>query len=177
MKGIVFTEFSEMVEQKFGLETLDNIITKSGASGSYTSIGTYPHSEMVNLVVALSEETSTPIGSLLEAFGSYLFSSFTRMYPQFFQDINDPFDFLENVENYIHSEVLKIYPRAQLPSIDAIRENEQSMRLVYKSDRRMSDLAVGLVKGCLKHFGEDADIEKVIDENSGAHVEFRIQMK
>jgi hypothetical protein len=36
MKGIVFTEFLDLVEDKFGLEVLDKIITQSNLeSGDY----------------------------------------------------------------------------------------------------------------------------------------------
>ena len=40
MKGIVFTEFLEMVEEKFDLETLDKIIinSKLPSEGVYTSV-------------------------------------------------------------------------------------------------------------------------------------------
>jgi len=43
MKGIVFTEFLELVENKFGLEMLDAIIEASNleSEGVYTRIGTY----------------------------------------------------------------------------------------------------------------------------------------
>ena len=52
MKGIVFTEFLEMVETKFGLETVDNIIENSDlkSEGIYTSVGTYDFNEMVTPV-------------------------------------------------------------------------------------------------------------------------------
>ena len=41
MKGIVFTEFLEMVEDQSG--------------GAYTSVGTYDHNEIFRLVNCLSE--------------------------------------------------------------------------------------------------------------------------
>ena len=58
MKGIVFTEFLEMVEQKFGLEVLDQIIIESNlaSGGIYTSVGTYDFIEMQSLIVKLSEK-------------------------------------------------------------------------------------------------------------------------
>jgi hypothetical protein len=58
MKGIVFTEFLDLVEAKFGLETVDEIIEKSDlkSKGVYTSIGTYDFSEMLSLITNLSEK-------------------------------------------------------------------------------------------------------------------------
>ena len=52
MKGIVFTEFLDLVESKFGLAMVDKIILQSQleSNGSYTSIGTYKFSEMLQLL-------------------------------------------------------------------------------------------------------------------------------
>ncbi|MEL7340130.1 MAG: heme NO-binding domain-containing protein, partial [Bacteroidota bacterium] len=52
MKGIVFTEFLEMVEDTFGFETADNIVSQAElpSGGVYTAVGTYPALEMVSLV-------------------------------------------------------------------------------------------------------------------------------
>ena len=42
MKGIIFTEFLDLVEEKFGLEMVDKIIEQSNldSGGIYTSVGT-----------------------------------------------------------------------------------------------------------------------------------------
>jgi len=42
MKGIVFTEFLDLVEEKFGMEMVDKIITQSEleSEGAYTAVGT-----------------------------------------------------------------------------------------------------------------------------------------
>ena len=60
MKGIVFREFMQMVEDQFSLETADAIIEAShlASGGSYTSVGTYPHEEMVELVQITTPESS-----------------------------------------------------------------------------------------------------------------------
>jgi hypothetical protein len=50
MKGIIFTEFLELVENKYGLEMVDTLIqhSKLQSKGVYTSIGTYQFSEMLS---------------------------------------------------------------------------------------------------------------------------------
>jgi len=57
MKGMVFTEFLEMVEDQFGFTMADKIISEAelASGGVYTSVGTYHHQEMVALVVNLSK--------------------------------------------------------------------------------------------------------------------------
>ena len=48
MKGVVFTEFLEMVYQKFGIEMVNALIENNDLSsdGVYSAVGTYHHSEM-----------------------------------------------------------------------------------------------------------------------------------
>ena len=59
MKGIVFTEFLEMVEQKFSPELVDLIVEEAElpSGGVYTTVGTYNHGEMIRLVTCLSKES------------------------------------------------------------------------------------------------------------------------
>jgi hypothetical protein len=56
MKGLVFREFIDLVETKFGDDIVDEIIEAADlpSGGAYPAVGTYPHSEMVSLVVELS---------------------------------------------------------------------------------------------------------------------------
>src|SRR5688500_13719002 len=86
MKGIVFTEFLEMVEHQFGPAIADRIIVESkvASNGAYTSVGTYDHGELVAMVVCLSAATGVPAEALVQAFGEHLFERFAVGFPQFF---------------------------------------------------------------------------------------------
>lgn len=177
MKGIVFTEFIEMVEDKFGFETADNIIAKSDlpSGGAYTSVGTYEINEMAQLLTNLSKETNMPADKLLHVFGKHLFGRFYKIYPHFFEGKKTVFDFLLNIENYIHVEVLKLYPDAQLPAIDAKITGNNTMDLTYSSKRKLSDLALGLIEGCIDFFKEDITIEAIKVEDDGSVVRFNLR--
>ena len=95
MKGIVFTEFIEFVEDSFGFDVSEDMIEGSNLSndGVFTSVGTYDASDMVNMVVKLSELTNTEVPDLLIAYGKHLFSRFTEMFPHFFPDDITIFEF------------------------------------------------------------------------------------
>lgn len=176
MKGIVFTEFIEMVEAEFGYEVVDDIIVKSkiASDGAYTAVGTYSSSEMFALVHQLSLEKKIPIPTLLNIFGKYLFNSFSKIYPFIFEGLNSAFELLEMVEEHIHVQVKKLYPDAELPTFKINRKNETQLEMIYQSERRMGDLAVGLIEGCLEHFGEKATIEKTNIIEDGKIVTFTI---
>ena len=76
MKGIVFTEFLDLVEDKFGLGMVDDIVNSSDLSsgGAYTAIGTYDFGEMHQLITHLSAKTDIPINDLLLIYGEHFFS-------------------------------------------------------------------------------------------------------
>jgi hypothetical protein len=177
MKGIVFTEFLEMVEQRFGYETADKLLTQSNlkSGGAYTSVGTYEFAEMVQLLTALNKETGIEISVLLKEYGLYFFDVLKTGYPQFLERTNNAFDFLTSIENHIHVEVRKLYPDAELPSFDTQKTTESSMEMIYRSERRMSDFAEGLIEKSLEYFGESAHISKENLNETGSIVKFIIK--
>jgi len=162
MKGIVFTEFLELVEEKFSPEIADQIISASGTEtdGAYTSVGTYDHSEILSMVTELSRVTEVPVPDLVKTFGRHLFGSFVRSHGRFFVHVESAFDLLQNVEDYIHVEVRKLYPDAELPKFDTERVDENTMIMRYQSARPFADLAEGLIGATFDHFEEAVEIER-----------------
>lgn len=175
MKGIVFTEFLEMVEETFSMRIANKIVDESDlpSGGIYTSVGTYDVGEMIALVAALSKETQIPAPKLVRAFGHHLFGRFHESFPQLFMDIDNCFDFLSNVEDYIHIEVRKLYPDAALPQFDCeITPDRSSMTMIYRSPRCLSDLADGLIHGCIEHYNEPLTVSSEPLDPSGSVVRF-----
>ena len=168
MKGVVFTEFMDMVEEKFSAELLDQIIAASDLpnDGAYTAVGTYDHREIVRLVQALGERTGVSVPDLLRTFGGHLLTRFATGYPQFFTGVPGVFDFLASIDRHIHVEVRKLYPDAELPRFEHERPDDATMHLDYWSVRGMADLAEGLIQGSVEHFGEPMSIERS-DQSGG----------
>ncbi len=177
MKGIVFTEFLDMVEAKFGYEVVDQIISESNleSDGIYTSIGTYPHSEVVSLLMNLSSEVKIDPSILLKEFGKYLFDAFLSSYPQFFTAVDNSFAFLHSIDNHIHVEVLKLYPDATLPSFQSEEIEDGTMIMTYKSERKMAGLAEGLIERSILHYDEKCSIQSEKMNEEGSEVKFTIK--
>lgn len=167
MKGIVFVEFLTMVEQTFDANMVDDIIDDSNleSGGAYTSVGTYPHTEMLQMVGALSKRTDTPVPKLVYAFARYLFKRFTVLMPQFFEEPKDAFEFLGTVHDVIHVEVQKLYPDAKLPEFETIQNNDNEMVMIYKSRCPFADLAHGLIEGAIEYYKKDITVA-VEDRNT-----------
>jgi hypothetical protein len=162
VKGMVFTEFMDMVEDVFSADILEDIIEKSELpnDGAYTAVGTYNHEEIVRMTANLSEAVDIPVATLLEVFGKHLFGRFSDRYPAFFEGVTKPFEFLKNIDNYIHVEVRKLYPDAELPRFYHEQKSAKELTMYYLSSRHFEDLAVGLIKGCLEHFNVTGEVTK-----------------
>ncbi|MEO1030377.1 MAG: heme NO-binding domain-containing protein [Bacteroidota bacterium] len=179
MKGIIFTEFLELVEEKFGLAMVDKIISQSklDSGGIYTSVGTYEFSEMLQLITHLSNNTDISVDDLLMVYSEHLFAALVKSHPNLVSHYKDPMDLLASIENHIHVEVQKIYPEAQLPTFDLEERTDKRMVLIYKSDKALYVLGKGLMLETFKLFKVPVDItfEKLNEE--GTEVRFVINKR
>ena len=176
MKGIVFTEFLDLVEEKFGLEMVDRIISSSElkSEGIYTSVGTYSFSEMLQLLQHLSENTGISIDNLLLVYAEHFFSVIENSYPGLLATYKDPIEMISSIENHIHVEVRKIYPDAELPTFEVIEKTENSLIMDYKSSRAMHHFGLGLMNKTFEHFNSTATIELQKIKEDGTQVRFVI---
>ncbi|MGB2426548.1 MAG: heme NO-binding domain-containing protein [Alteromonas sp.] len=180
MKGIVFAEFNDMVEEMFGDDMLEDIIDENSANlstgGAYTSVGTYDSQELVCLVVSLSKHTNIAVDELIRTFGLHLADVFAKKFSTFFTDCSDTFSFLKTIDNHIHVEVHKLYPDAKLPKFEYDDSDPRALKLTYTSTRHLADLAHGLIQGVASYYNEDCTIERLDcpTDNSSQKVEFTI---
>ncbi|MFY0598796.1 MAG: heme NO-binding domain-containing protein [Cyclobacteriaceae bacterium] len=175
MRGIVFTEYMEFLESNFGYEIVDKILLEADlpSGGTYTAVGSYDHSELVEIVMHSSRLSGKAAPELLKGFGKFLFQVFKKGYPVFFEGKISSFDFLSTIEDKIHPQVLKLYPDAELPRFD-VSVSGNKMEMIYSSSRSMADFAEGLIEGCFEDFNEQAEILKENLQEDGTKVRFTI---
>lgn len=174
MKGIIFTEFMELVEREFGLTVLNNILDAADDSGVYTAVGSYDHQQLLRLIHALSHVTGMPTAELQQHFGEAVFAHLLASLPPHASLIKSQtcFQFIRHVEEYIHVEVKKLYPDANPPRFSFLFETEQRLEMNYQSGRCMAHVCFGLIQGCARHFGEQIDVEMTALDESGSKVNF-----
>jgi hypothetical protein len=120
MKGIVFTEFIDMVEARYSPATVDQIIqaARLPSGGAYTSVATYDHAEMWSLLVELSKISGTPVPDLLRDFGVHLMGRFVAAFPALFQAPKCSFD---SWKGWTRSSTAKCASSTPTPSCRASR--------------------------------------------------------
>jgi len=160
MLGLVFTEFVELVEDKFSPEVADAVLDAVAAphGGAYTAVGYYPHEELGAMVGALSRQTGVAAPDLVRSFGGHLLHRFAAAHGDMFRRHDNLFDFVASVHDEIHVEVRKLYDNAALPSFKVLSRDERVLRLLYQSPRAMEQLAQGMLEQAAVHYGEPCAI-------------------
>lgn len=179
LRGFIFTEFIELVEQLHGDTLADRLIDacELPSGGAYTSVDNYPAEELVALVIKLGELTDTAVATLLRTFGERLFHYLADSHRELVKGIHHPFDLFDCLEEHVHSEVRKLYPNAEVPFFDCNRLSTTEFRLQYRSERALPDLAEGLIAAACQHFGTTATIRQS-DQSNGENttVDFHVRL-
>ncbi|MEM7705880.1 MAG: heme NO-binding domain-containing protein [Pseudomonadota bacterium] len=162
MKGTLLVEFLDFVEKRHSIADVETIIAAvedqlpSGAV--YTRVGNYPHGELMTLLTAACEHAQTEPTVLLREFSDFLMDAFNRMHPEFFEETEDVFEFLELLDRHIHVEVKKLYDDARPPTI-TVERGDSDMTVTYESTRPMGIVAHCMLESAGKHFGQPLSIE------------------
>ena len=152
MKGLVFAELADFIEQRFGS------LAGVPAPGMFNARAGYDHEELIRIVATASAATGVAAPELLRTFGVHLFGRFAALYPVFFFEADSALGFLGGIDTYIHGEVQKLYPGAEFPSFECRTQAAGELEMLYRSSRPLADLAEGLILGCVAHFGETIDV-------------------
>jgi c-di-GMP-related signal transduction protein len=65
VKGIIFNLAEEVVSREHGELVWDEILDEAGVSGSYTSLGSYPDTDLFAIIAAAAARFGTDPGSVL----------------------------------------------------------------------------------------------------------------
>src|SRR5690606_14944721 len=135
MKGIVFTEFLEMVEGSYGLGTVDYILQNSDleSNGIYTSVGTYDYKELIILLSVLSKKVKITVDDLIYNFGKYYFTSLKNTRAQIFEKHDSPEGFLISIEDHVYKQVKEGYPPVKPQTFTIEKNDNDQMIFMYKS--------------------------------------------
>ena len=168
MKGIIFTMVEDAVVAEHGEAAWDGLLTDAGLEGTYTALGDYPDAELVALVEAGSSRLGTDPDDLTRHLGHAALLGLSRRYPQFFAPHGAARPFLLTLNDVIHAEVRKLHPEAQPPDFWFDASDPQTVRVHYRSRRRLCMLAEGMISGAATYFGERALITQTSCLRDGA---------
>ncbi|MBA3260999.1 MAG: heme NO-binding domain-containing protein [Thermoleophilaceae bacterium] len=160
MKGVVFNLLERIVIREYGEDTWDELLDSAELHGSYTSLGSYPDADLSKLVGAASARLDTPPDEIVRWFGRNALPLFAENYPQLFERHSSTRTFVLTLNDIIHPEVRKLYPGADVPVFDFDPGPDGTLRMGYRSPRKLCSFAEGLLQGAAQHYGEQVAVEQ-----------------
>ena len=178
MKGTVFTEFLDFVDERYSPDITEEMLIACDlpSKGAYTATHTYDHSELLALVGELARRTDEVVPALVSSFGQHQFTILHSGLPQELKRHGDLFSFLESVDAVIHTETRKLYPDASLPEIHCRRLSASRLEVSYRSACPFSDLALGLLEGSASQYAPRAVVVQVDGHATSHQATFLVQL-
>ena len=156
MKGVLFTELIEMMEDLMGLDFANKVIERAclDNEGAYTAVGTYPYQDLFRLLDSLGCLVENPQDKLMKSYGEYLFYRSCILYPEEVKKYPNTFSLLKEIPIILDREIRKLEPTAVVPDIEISMLSRDCMMLLYTSGKRTSFLLEGVIEGCIGHYQE-----------------------
>lgn len=159
MKGIIFNLLEEAVTAAHGPDLWDDLLDAVRSDGAYSGVGQYDDDDFTRLIDAMSERVGQPRADVLRWFGVQSMPHLRAAYPAFF-DRADLGAFLLGINDIVHAEVRKLHPDSNVPEFELDVPAAGSLRMRYRSPRRLCHLAEGFILGAAAEYRTRVDIEQ-----------------
>ena len=161
MHGSIFVLLKRFVEHAYDYTTWINLLEEAGIEHpNYQMHEMYPTRELFAIVNQASEATDIPLYELMELFGEFLVPDLLLVYKKYVNPAWRTYDMLLHTESAMHGAVKNQDSRTNPPILHVTKQGSKRLIVDYHSKRRMSGVAVGIIKGIAKYYHE-SDIVKV----------------
>ena len=177
MHGTIILLLKRYVQTQYDHSTWVKLVSNAGLStDDFSHRDVYPDADIFALVEQAAVMTGIPAEKLQEKFGEYLVPDLMYMY----QKLVDPdwrtLEMLEHTEAVMHTRVRQEHAGNKPPVLDVQRISPNEVLINYVSPRRMSALAVGIVRGLATYFDEeDRIVLEALTREDGEHVQIRVR--
>jgi hypothetical protein len=160
MHGTIFTLLKRYVQTQYDHSTWVQLMELSGLDDVVFDHKTvYPDDHMYALVGHAAEMTGLSAEELHEKFGEYLVPDLMYMYQKLLKPEWKTLDMLEHTELTMHKQVRREHTENSPPVLEVSRLGPDELIIDYVSPRRMSGLAVGIVRGLASYYDEAERID------------------
>ncbi len=155
MHGTILLLLKRYVQTQYDHSTWVNLLELAGLEGATFDHKTvYPDENLYALVAQAAATAGVSAGELYERFGEYLVPDIMYMYQKLVDPAWRTLDMLEHTEHTMHRQVRRENAENAPPVLSVKRLSENEVQIDYVSARRMSGLAVGIVRGLAAYYDE-----------------------
>jgi tRNA A-37 threonylcarbamoyl transferase component Bud32 len=160
--GLIFfyiQKFADALATATGTHAgLRSTIVRSTAN--YLPSGIYDDGEAVALLQSIADGIDEPLPLLLGRFGQFLAPHLVKVAGPLVDPTWRTLDLIEHTESIMHAMVRATKPGAEPPLLETVRVSAEELHVIYSSRRLLCPLAVGVMRGLAKHFGEILEIDE-----------------
>lgn len=168
MHGSIIILLKRYVQTQYDHSTWVQLMTLSGLEHvEFDHKSVYPDEHVYALIGQAAEMTGIPAGELHEKFGEYLVPDLIYMYQKPLRPEWKTLDMIEHTEATMHKQVRQEHAHNAPPVLNVTRLGPNELMIEYVSPRRMSGLAVGIVRGLAAYYDEAdrIDVQPTTSEN------------
>lgn len=159
MHGSIFVFFRKFVENTFSPDFWTKRVDDAGIpDAEYAITKRYPTNEIFKLLQSISVATGISHHELQEKFGQHLVPDLLTVYGKYVDPSWKTYDLIKHTEAIIHKAVRIETEEANPPILNISPVSENLIIIDYHSQRRMSSLAIGIIKGIAKYYNEEKEI-------------------
>jgi len=157
--GSILFLLKKYVDQSLPYRSWEQLLAKANLKDfSFELTKAYPLDRVEAIMIAASEHTSLPVEKLKEDFGEHMVPALFQMYKHYLQPEWRTYEILLKTEEVMHGAVRKLNSTAYPPVLNVSKVNDQLLVVDYHSRRKMGSLAMGIIKGIAKYYGEKDEI-------------------
>ncbi|MCD6019740.1 MAG: hypothetical protein K0S53_2861 [Bacteroidetes bacterium] len=153
-------------------------LNESAGNGSmqFDITSNYDISHINNFLQAAAELTGSTSGELMEKFGEELVPDLMSIYSSYLKPEWKTYDVLLYTESVMHGTVRRLNSTANPPVLNVTKTGDDVLMIDYFSKRRMSALALGIIRGIAKFYNESDKINIIpLSDPNDERVQIRVE--
>ena len=159
MHGLIFAELKTFVVATYGAPAWNDLLARAQMEGRiFLPNQVYADADAIKLVATASAMTGLPAAAVQEAFGEFIAPELIGLYKAQINPAWRTLDLVEKTEAFVHRAVRVKIPGAEPPRLASRRVSANEVHMEYASARQMCSLAVGIIRGVAKGFGETVEV-------------------
>ena len=170
MKGAVIRCLQEVVVNLGDKDKWENVLEKSDSPYKYfNTLADVDEELTMNLIKNSALVLNLSIQGISEALGKHWVTIYApRVYPSIYNRFRNIKEFILGLDE-VHVELTHTIKNAKPPRFTYIQENENEIIMIYKSDRGLIDLVVGMALGAGLYFKEKIRVLKRDEKKVSIH--------
>jgi hypothetical protein len=163
MKGIVFVNFNEFINELWGDEFWDNLLNEAElpSGGVYTTFGTYDDQKLFTLICLGVDKKNIYVKYAQFVSVKWAFREFYSFAPAGVHNFTDVFESAHTVQSFIHLEADKLDTDTLPPKSMFLSETPKKILSHYQSAGKLCFLCEDILPSPATHTGQKVKVSQI----------------